>query len=182
MTGFYGIKSWNESKVMDVYSFGPEMNDAIAEHGEWILKNVDNVSHITIEWFSDINMMGNLKAEGVVQRTIKKAEIEQTNPLGYANMMGYTDIYPYEILKETAKTKTIRAMSSKQDPDWRPEVIPGGFAGHCINQHSQEWFITSNPGAPEKIIRIHRDGTWRDKHGARYSLDDHPIRFYDYNF
>jgi len=52
----------------------------------------------------------------------------------YANLYGYSDVHPYEVVRVISeKTIEIRAMNASRDPNWKPEIIPGGFAGHCIN-------------------------------------------------
>ena len=100
----------------------------------------------------------------------------------YANEIGYSDVTPFEIVRIVSdKTIEIRGMNAERDPNWKPEIIPGGFAGHCINQDEQRWIITSRPDAPVVRIRLGKKG-WRDKYGCRYDLSDKPRKYYDYNF
>ena len=101
----------------------------------------------------------------------------------YANYCGYTDVEPYEVVEvRTANKMMIRAMDAKLDPTWKRDFHPGGFFGHTANDRDQRWFITPNPEAPVRAIRKHKNGKWFDKHGNRYAIDDHPIKFYDHNF
>ncbi len=101
----------------------------------------------------------------------------------HANRKGYSDVEPYEItLLRTEKMLVIRLMDATLAEDWKPEIIPGGFAGHCVNQHTQRWDYKQNRSYPEFKIRLHKDGKWRDKHGNEYRLNDHPVKFHDYNF
>lgn len=100
----------------------------------------------------------------------------------FANQIGYSDIEPFEIIRVISnKTIEIRAMNAERDPNWKPEIIPGGFSGHCINQDEQRWIITPRWEAPVVRIRLGKKG-WRDKYGSRYSLSNKPCKFYDYNF
>ena len=100
----------------------------------------------------------------------------------YANQFGYSDVSPNEIVRAvSAITLEIRAMRAERDPEWKPEIIPGGFAGHCVNQHEQRWIITSDLNAPVIRIRLGKKG-WKDRHGNRYNVSDSPRKFYDYNF
>jgi hypothetical protein len=100
----------------------------------------------------------------------------------YANEVGYSDVEPHEVIREVSdKCLEIRAMDAKRDPTWKPEFIPGGFAGHCTNQSSQRWTYSSNEERPTFRIRLGKRG-WKDKHGNRYVLADKPRKFYDYNF
>ena len=101
----------------------------------------------------------------------------------YANYIGYSDVYPYEVIRFVSnKTLEVRSMDTEQDPNWKPEFVAGGFAGHCVNQHDQKWIITSNEANDTIRIRLRKDGTWRSKDGAKFRLSDKPRCFYDYNF
>ncbi len=92
----------------------------------------------------------------------------------------YTDRHACTVIARTAKTLTIRRDKATLDPGFTPEIIPGGFAGHCINQHEQSYTYEENPDAtPEKCY-------WSEKHGCWQSNGSRIIRgrheFYDYNF
>ncbi len=100
----------------------------------------------------------------------------------YANEIGYSDVNPYEIVRVISdRTIEVRAMTAQRDPSWKPEIIPGGFSGRCINQDEQRWFITPNHDAKVIRIRLGKKG-WRDKYGCRFVLAQHPCKHYDYNF
>ena len=100
----------------------------------------------------------------------------------YANMYSYTDVTPYEVVKVISdKTIEVREMDSVEDRSVKLEWEVGGFAGHCVNQRDQKWFITSNPENRIIRIRLGKKG-WKDKHGRKFGLSDKPVRFYDYNF
>ncbi len=101
----------------------------------------------------------------------------------HANYIGYSDVHPFEIIKrKTAKSILIRGMNAELDESWKPEIVPGGFAGHCTNNYSQKWIITSDEKRDPIIIRKHKDDKWYSKDGMRFSLSDTPCRHYDYNF
>jgi hypothetical protein len=101
----------------------------------------------------------------------------------YANQYGYSDVYPFEVVNVISdKTIEVREMDAERDDSVKLEWAPGGFAGHCINQRDQKWFITSNPNNPVIRIRLSAKKGWQDKHGRRFGLSDKPVRFYDYNF
>ena len=100
----------------------------------------------------------------------------------FANHHGYSDIDPFEIVRRVSdKTIEIREMHTERDDSVKMEFVAGGFAGHCINQNEQKWFIVSNEQRPVIRIRLGKNG-WKDSHGRRYVLSENPIRFYDYNF
>ena len=102
--------------------------------------------------------------------------------MNYANHYGYSDVYPFEVVKVVSdKTIEIREMDAERDESVKLEWAPGGFAGHCINQRDQKWFIKSNPENPVIRIRLSKQG-WKDRHGRKFGLSEKPVRFYDYNF
>ena len=102
----------------------------------------------------------------------------------HANWVLYTDVRPFEIVsKINDKTITVRQMETKLDPEWKPEISAGGFAGHCTNNQDQRWIYSSNEDAPVLTVRKHKDGRWYTaRKGRRFSLAMRPINHYDYNF
>lgn len=101
----------------------------------------------------------------------------------YANRIDYTDVHPFEVVKVISeKTLEIRRMDAKLDPNWKPEIHPGGFVGNCSNQNDQKYTYSSVEDAPTIRIRKHSNGKWYDKNKSRYSLADAPRKFHDYNF
>jgi hypothetical protein len=102
----------------------------------------------------------------------------------YANYIGYSDVQPYEVVRVVSeKTIDIRPMSVDRDPNWKPEIIAGGFMGHCTNQDKQTWIITSDEEAETVRIRYStKRGCFQDKYGRRFKLADEPRYYYDYNF
>ena len=100
----------------------------------------------------------------------------------YLNLCGYSDVSPFEVVRVvSAKCVEIREMSAKLAEGEKPEIIPGGFAGHCVNQRELKYDITSDPEAPVIRARMHKDGRWYSKFG-KHAPSDKPIYFYDYNF
>ncbi len=103
----------------------------------------------------------------------------------YANMLGFSDVYPYEVVREVNdKMLDVREMHTERDMSVPMDFVPGGFAGVCVNQHKQKWIITSDPSPENPIIRIRQSVKrgWRDANGNRFIVSDHPIKFYDFNF
>lgn len=101
----------------------------------------------------------------------------------HANLVMHTETQPNEITRIVSeKQLVIRRMDAVLDPNWKPEMVAGGFCAHCVNQHTQVWTYIVNKSYPEIRIRLHSDGRWRDKHGSRYSLSTAPRKFRDYNF
>ena len=52
-----------------------------------------------------------------------------------------TDILPGTVVKVSRSHITVREDKSEADPSFIPEFIPGGFAGHVVNNHNQKRII-----------------------------------------
>lgn len=99
----------------------------------------------------------------------------------YANMHGWSDVYPFEIIRVVSpKTIEVRAMSAELDEEFKPEIIPGGFSGHCVNQNKQTYGYKSCPDGQVLRVRLGKRG-WKSTMG-KHVLSEQPRKFYDYNF
>lgn len=105
-------------------------------------------------------------------------------PMGPGNTYftehGYSQSYPWKEIKRTAKTRTLAKVEIKRDPEWKPEMIPGGFAAHCTNQQQQTWLYDHVDMDATVTVRMNKKGEWV-RHGTRYT-EDRAVYFYDYNF
>lgn len=104
----------------------------------------------------------------------------------YANMILYTDIIPFEVIRQiTDKMIEVREMDAEITEESKKDLAesfrPGGFIGHT-NNSLQKYNYTSNAENPIITIRKHKDGRWYAKDGSRYVLRDAPEKIYDYNF
>ncbi|MCE5204733.1 MAG: hypothetical protein LLF80_01315 [Porphyromonadaceae bacterium] len=104
----------------------------------------------------------------------------------YANQMLYTDIHPFEVIRQrTDNTIEVREMDAEITEESKKDLAasfrPGGFLGHT-NNSLQKWSYSSNAENPIITIRKHKDGRWYAKDGSRYVLRNAPEKFYDYNF
>ena len=105
-----------------------------------------------------------------------------TKSFGYANLMMYTDIVPFEIINViSAQTIEIRRMDSKINNKEDLQFQSGGFSAHCINNHAQQYDITSNEDMPIIRARLRKDGYFHSCSG-RHSIDNGPSKHYDFNF
>ena len=98
-----------------------------------------------------------------------------------ATQTGWSDSTPYEIIEvsPSGKTITLRKMDAVIDPEWKPEMVVGGFAGHTTNNHSQRWMITPNPAGVVKKARMTKKGWHCDMGEVVVGV---ARKFYDYNF
>lgn len=94
----------------------------------------------------------------------------------------YTDVHAFTVIKRTAKTITIQRDEAILDKDFKPEIIPGGFFGHCVNQYDQKYTYKPNPNGITYTCR------WSDKlNGFKNPCGNGTVsigrhEFYDYNF
>lgn len=99
----------------------------------------------------------------------------------YANMHGWSDVYPFEIIRVVSnKTIEVRAMIAELDEGFKPEIIPGGFSGHCVNQNKQTYKYKSCPEGQVLRVRLGKKG-WKSSMG-KHVISEQPRKFYDYNF
>lgn len=99
----------------------------------------------------------------------------------YANYIGYSDIYPYEIIEQvTEKKLAIRRM--KCELLKKPVCLGvGGFMA-VFDNSTQSWKIEPDETAETEFIRLHKDGKWKNVNGSVFQLTDAPVKRYDYNF
>lgn len=96
----------------------------------------------------------------------------------------YTDSHALTITRISPSGKTFWATQDKTslDPNWKPEFVVGGFAGHCVNQYDQKYEYQTDPDGEEIRFSLGKDGKWKCQ--SRYSVVQLGIRraFHDYNF
>lgn len=97
----------------------------------------------------------------------------------YFTERGYSQAYPWKEVARTAKTVTLVKVRVAKDPDWKPEMVPGGFCAHCTNQSEQTWLYAGLNENRTKTIRMTKRG-WAHK-GTRFT-EGQAREFYDYNF
>lgn len=101
----------------------------------------------------------------------------------YCNHHGYTDIDPYEVVKEISDhIVEIRPMDAEKDDSVKLKFQIGGFSAHCSNQSDQKWHINSVPDADTiKVVWDASQNKWING-SCQFIMSDTPIKFYDYNF
>jgi hypothetical protein len=101
----------------------------------------------------------------------------------YMNQHGYSDVFPFEVVREVSpKCVEVRPMDYQMDPAFEPQIVLGGFLGHCVNNNEQRYFYAPRPDQASVYVRLRKDGRWYDRDGQRYVPADEPRRFYDFNF
>jgi hypothetical protein len=64
--------------------------------------------------------------------------------------------------------------------DWKPEIVPGGFAGHCVNNADQRYTYQSISAGSLHRANLRKDGRYRTTNHERVIRGRH--QFHDYNF
>ncbi len=102
----------------------------------------------------------------------------------YFTEHGYSQCYPWIVKKvsPSGKTITLARVETKNDPEWKPNFIPGGFCAHCDNQHQQTWLFDSICPMRTRTIRLNKKGQWVHKDVIFTEAPKGPYYFYDYNF
>jgi hypothetical protein len=97
----------------------------------------------------------------------------------------YSDTSAWKVIGRTATTLTLQEVEVAQDPEWTPNIIPGGFAGHCTNQNEQTWLYAglSPNTCTVRLVKSKYHGSdklWGSK--GRTFIANGARRKYDYNF
>lgn len=93
----------------------------------------------------------------------------------------WSDRHAATIIRVTKQTVTVRRDKATLDPNFKPEWVEGGFAGHCTNQSKQSY--TYKPDYDGTVETFH----WAPS-DVRYGKVGNPWlsrgrhEFYDYNF
>lgn len=92
----------------------------------------------------------------------------------------YSDRNAYTVIKRTPCTITIQRDNAILDPNFKPDIIPGGFLGRCINQDEQNYTYERNESGAKLTLHFSK------KYGRFMYLDRAILigrhEFYDYNF
>lgn len=97
----------------------------------------------------------------------------------YWTEYGYSQSYPWVEIARTETTRTLIKVEVKADPEWKPEILPGGFCGHCTNQSEQTWLFDRDNADRKITIRKTKLG-W-SRCGVKFR-ENVAREFYDYNF
>jgi len=123
------------------------------------------------------------RIEEQLKKDIRKAENFEVKVGDGITMCLYSDSHAYTIIKRTAKSITCQRDIAIRNPDFKPEFVAGGFAGHCTNQDEQTYTYNRDLNGSIDTFR------WSEKHGCFQGGSDGSIKiingryeFYDYNF
>lgn len=99
-----------------------------------------------------------------------------------ATICHYTDRTACTVVKVSPSGKTIwlQADEVTLQENWKPDIIPGGFSGHCVNNSDQVYNYKPNTNAAMSRATIRQNGKMTTSFNERVITGRH--HFYDYNF
>ena len=98
-----------------------------------------------------------------------------------ATICHYSDRTACTVVRVSASGKTVHIQEDTATLDgWKPEIIPGGFAGHCVNNADQRYVYQPNPAGVIHRASLRKDGRYRTTNNERVIPGRH--QFHDYNF
>lgn len=167
-----------------------EINGTYRENAVYILRDRNVVSEIEcmerFEAKGDTHM-----SEYVYKNALEKAEEFHNNRLSPVTVeVGdgvtihlYSDAHAGTVIKKTKTTITVQQDKATIDPNFKPEFVTGGFAGHCTNQNEQTYTYERDPNGTVTTYR------WSKKYNRYQGGGDGSVtvtkgrrEFYDYNF
>jgi hypothetical protein len=100
---------------------------------------------------------------------------------GGATVCHYSDRTACTVIRISPSGKTVWMQEDTAVLDgWKPEFIPGGFSGHCVNNTEQRYAYQSDPQGAIYRASVRKDGKLRTTNGERVISGRH--HFHDYNF
>jgi hypothetical protein len=98
-----------------------------------------------------------------------------------ATICHYSDRTACTVVGVSASGKTVHLQEDIATlDDWKPEITPGGFSGHCVNNDSQRYVYQPNPAGIAHRARLRKDGRYCTTHNEQVIPGRH--QFHDYNF
>lgn len=93
----------------------------------------------------------------------------------------YSDSHAGTIVKVTKRAVTVRRDKAILNPGFKPEIIPGGFCGHCTNQEEQSYtYEPDENGALTTVYWSKKYNRYGQPGDLRLGRGRH--EFFDYNF
>jgi hypothetical protein len=98
-----------------------------------------------------------------------------------ATICHYSDRTACTVIRVSPSGKTIHLQRDTATLDgWKPEVVSGGFSGHCVNNAEQKYIYQPDSDGPIHRASLRKDGRFRTANGEPVIPGRH--HFHDYNF
>tara|TARA_R110000744_G_scaffold80035_1_gene157085 strand:+ start:744 stop:1193 length:450 start_codon:yes stop_codon:yes gene_type:complete len=138
--------------------------------------------------------------QDVPQKLNRYGEVDKYNQFDIfevgdgATISLYTDAHAGTVIevKRGGKEVTVQRDKATLDKGWKPEIVPGGFAGHCTNQGTQVYTYERDPEGGVQTFTLRkvaqgeyarfvwtRKGEAPNGYAAIYQGRN---EYYDYNF
>jgi len=103
-----------------------------------------------------------------------------------ATLHFYSDAQAYTVVDVINEKKiVVRACTATLKDGWRPEIQPGGFAGHCTNNRDQEYTYEDREELGGRVFTLRKNGNWceegQESNSSKLRLG-YRKAFHDYNF
>ena len=165
-----------EVKVLDLSTRSEQREKHIKDN--WV-QGGDNSNLIhnsrSILSYDEIDILKSLK---------QVLEFEQNLKVGNdVTVQLYSDAQAYRIISiaKSGKSFTAQRLEAERKEGSNPEFIPGGFAGHCVNNRAIEYTYSEDEKNPIIKISRRKNGTWK-KSGCNSTVYVGAHEIYDYNF
>lgn len=106
----------------------------------------------------------------------------------YMTQTMYSDQQPWKVIgrSKSGSTVTLQAVEVRLADDWKAEIVPGGFAGHCTNNDTQRYvYVGLLPCTTKVRLRKSRycgsDKLWASPQAGEFVANG-AVRHHDYNF
>jgi hypothetical protein len=106
----------------------------------------------------------------------------------YMTQTMWSDQQPWKVIgrSKSGLTVTLQRVGTTRDPSWTPEIVVGGFVGHCTNNDTQR-YIFAGMSPETTVVRLRKsryigsDKLWASPQAGEF-IANGAVRFYDYNF
>ena len=98
----------------------------------------------------------------------------------------HSDRHAGTIIEASEKKIVWQIDIATLDPSFKPNVVSGGFAGHCTNQDEQSYTYERNPEGYTMVFTLRKNGVWKLKGVGMNEpgcvLTEGRNQFHDYNY
>lgn len=144
--------------------------------------SAENYDELWSRFWSNYGRNAHFKIEELKQQLL--TELNREIEVGDGVTLHFwSDAHACTVIAKTKTTITIQRDKATLNPEFKPEWIAGGFAGHCTNQDEQTYTYERDPNG--EIYRCR----WSEKYGRYQTGSDGSMKitrgrreFYDYNF
>lgn len=172
-------KTQLDAKKLELKTINDEMETILEATKTSIVEREKMIPELNILW----DKRDNLRKELTNMERVLLPEVGDGVTVCY-----WSDSSAFTVVSvaKNGKSFVMKKDDTTLDPNFKPEIIPGGFVGHCVNQNDQSYTYTFNPNASEIKVTLRKNGTWKQE-GEKAKSGSTIIvgirsKFHDYNF